>query len=102
MVAVAITALVLGAERVVRRWQALRQRAEEHVATLETLALIREKGAYPYCGLGLSGVPRAYNAGTASFHADCVSYHIRMMRKYQLAMRRPWLPVEPDPPRPEP
>jgi hypothetical protein len=29
------------------------------------------------------------------------NYHARMKSKYEVAMRRPWLPVEPDPPEPE-
>ena len=33
----------------------------------------------------------------------CVtSWHAQMAKKYQYAARYPWLPVEPDPPRPEP
>jgi hypothetical protein len=102
MVTMAIAAVLLGSEREARRWEALRQQAEYHAARLSTLALIREKGAYPYCSIGLKGIPLVYNARTASLHADCVLYHTRMMRKYQLVVRRPWLPVEPDPPEPEP
>jgi hypothetical protein len=38
------------------------------------------------------------NAAKYTLRAD---YHARMKAKYQAAARRPWLPVEPDPPRPE-
>jgi hypothetical protein len=31
-----------------------------------------------------------------------VAYHAAMARKYRRAARSPWLPVEPDPPEPEP
>jgi hypothetical protein len=29
------------------------------------------------------------------------AYHATLMRKYELASSRPWLPVQPDPPAPE-
>ena len=100
MVAIAIAGVVMGTEREARRWAALRRRAEYHAGRLRTLALIRENGTYPYCSLGLKEIPLVYNARTASFHADCVFYHTRMMNKLELALRRPWLPVGPDPPPP--
>jgi predicted nucleic acid-binding protein len=31
-----------------------------------------------------------------------IAYHSALRRKYVLASRRPWLPVEPDPPKPSP
>jgi hypothetical protein len=100
MVAVAIMAVMLGGERGWRRWDALRQRAGYHEGMLRTLALIREKGEYPYCSLGIEGIPLVYNPDTASTHAASVLYHAGMTRKYRFAMRRPWLPVEPDLPEP--
>jgi hypothetical protein len=33
---------------------------------------------------------------------EMADYHARMRRKWEYAAMRPWLPVEPDPPRPEP
>jgi hypothetical protein len=100
MIAVAIMAAMLGGERGWRWWDALRQRADYHDGMSRTLALIREKGEFPYCSLGIEGIPLVYNSETASTHAAFVLYHARMTRKYRLAMWRPWLPVEPD--RPEP
>ena len=38
------------------------------------------------------------NAAKYTLWAD---YNVRMKSKYVAAMRRPWLPVEPDPPEPE-
>jgi hypothetical protein len=32
---------------------------------------------------------------------DLIDFQVRMRRKYELAARYPWLPVEPDPPEPE-
>ena len=100
MVAMAIAAVVLGAERMWQRWAALRRRAADHEATSSVLALIRYRGEYPYCSLGIHDIPLVYNSEKASIHAACVLYHTRMLRKYRLAMLRPWLPVEPDPPGP--
>jgi hypothetical protein len=41
------------------------------------------------------------NGRNAAKHTLWAEYHTRMKVKYEAAMRRPWLPVEPDPPRPE-
>ena len=100
MVAMAIAAVVLGAERMWQRWAALRRRAADHEATSSVLAMIRNRGEYPYCSLGIHDMPLVYNSETAPIHAACVLYHTRMLRKYRLAMLHPWLPVEPDPPGP--
>src|SRR6185437_13087608 len=98
MIAVCGLAVTLGTERTAQRWDAYRQRAEGHEATLRTLASVRQRGRYPYCSLGFKGIPLLYNAETASFHAECVSRHTHLARKYRFAMLTPWLSVEPDPP----
>jgi hypothetical protein len=102
MIAIAGVALALGAERGARRSADFSTRADYHESRLQTLALIRQNGVYPYCSLGISGIPLHYDAETAPLHARCVLYHTRMLRKYQRAMWLPWLAVDPDPPPPYP
>jgi hypothetical protein len=102
MVAVAVAAVILGTERLAKRRAEYGRQAEHHEATLGILALVRGEGVYPYCGLGITGIPLRYDAETAPLHARCVSYHTRMMRKYRRAMWLPWLAAGPDPPLPYP
>ena len=56
MIAMAIVAAVLVAERMWQRWVALRRRAADHEVTLSVLALIRDRGEYPYCSLGIPSI----------------------------------------------
>jgi hypothetical protein len=102
MIAVAVAAGALGAERIARRSADFRERAEHHERRLATLDLVRKEGGYPYCVMGLSDIdiPLRYDAETAPIHAECVSYHSRLAKKYRRASWLPWLPVAPDPPSP--
>ncbi len=102
MFAVAVVAAALASDRWSRQSAEYRSQAEYHESRLSILALVRETGGYPYCSLGISGIPLRYNSETAPLHAKCVSYHTRMLRKYQRAAFFPWLGVNPDPPPPYP
>jgi hypothetical protein len=102
MAAVATVALGLGMIQGARRSLEFRRLADYHAAKLETLALIRQHGFYPYCSLGISGIPLRYDPETASLHAQCVSYHTRLMRKHRRATWLPFLAVDRDPPPPYP
>jgi hypothetical protein len=102
MVAVALVACVLWIERSARRRAEYAKWADYHEGMLDTLALIRREGYYPYCGLYLPAIPERYDAETAPFHAKCVAYHSSMMKKYRNAARLPWFAVAPDPPPPYP
>jgi hypothetical protein len=52
-----------------------------------------------------SGIVFTWNAGWRNTPSGATSrriaYHAAMAEKYRQAARRPWLPVEPDPPPPE-
>jgi hypothetical protein len=102
MVGVALVAVALGAERCASRRREYRQLAAYHEGVLSTLAIVRARGYYPYCVLYITGIPLSYDAKSAPLHAQCVSYHTRMLLKYERAMRFPWLAVDPDPPPPYP
>lgn len=75
--------------------------AEAHEGRLQTLALIRRLGQYPYAPCWLGRIPLRYDAETAPRHARHVSHHTALKLKYERAARCPWLPVEPDPPEPK-
>ncbi len=100
MVAVAAVAVALWAEKGVERWAEYWEQAERHEGRLGTLSLIRQEGYYPYCSIWLDGIPRVFNSKTAPLHGELVRHHTRSLRKYRLAMWRPWVPVEPESPPP--
>lgn len=102
MVAVAIVAGIFGTERLMRHQAEYANRAEYHERMLGALALIRREGCYPYCSMGVIGIPWRYDAKTAPLHARCVAYHSLMMHKYRRAASLPWLAVALDPPPPYP
>jgi hypothetical protein len=102
MYAVAIASVALASDRWSRQSAEYRSQAEHHQLMLSILRGVRETGGYPYCSLGMSGIPLRYNSETAPLHVQCVSYHTQMTRKYQRAAFFPWLGVDPDPPPPYP
>jgi hypothetical protein len=80
MVAVAIAALIVGAEAWRRRTRDYyRAKAMHFYAKANELLLSKD------------GFER---------HRDRYSYYLRMSLKYAKAHNRPWLPVAPDPPEP--
>ena len=97
MVAVAIVAFGIGA------WILI---ARSHSYAIETAKHdFREAyhrwlvDSYESDGLGFSG-RGSIEEGIDRLRRR-ISYHAALKRKYELASRRPWLPVEPDPPEPE-
>jgi hypothetical protein len=87
MVAVAAVALTigmaLGGIRLKRRRDRHLLHAEMHQSHVD---LTRKKG---------KGRP-------GPFASRLIEYHASMARRYRHAARHPWLPVEPEPPAPEP
>jgi hypothetical protein len=105
MVAMSVVAVSLGTERAARRSADFRELADFHAARLKKLAFLRQHEGVRYGSFSFLPPPevlRRYDAETAPLHAQCVSYHNRLMRKYRRAMWLPWLAVDPDPPSPYP
>jgi hypothetical protein len=91
IVAVAIVGILLGVwlglERRRERFRELSDRHEVQAQLCEVRVFISK----------IERKPEAWLAGNkARFE-----HHLAMMRKYQQAARRPWLPVAPDPPEPK-
>jgi hypothetical protein len=101
MVVVAVAAMAAAGEETRRRGQSYRLRAEYHLAARRQLD--GERKTF-WCGYGLSDK----QIEAIQFRRDAerrviqeaVEYHDRLYSKYQLAARRPWLPVDLDPPPP--
>jgi hypothetical protein len=85
---IASVALLLGAERLAERRAYFLGRAEAEASRADDLIngcmCLKEE----YC---VEGFPERLTA-----------HYLSLARKYERAARRPWLPVEPDPPHPEP
>jgi hypothetical protein len=121
MIAVAIVALILGAELTRRRSVQFRLLARSYAAAAEFDGLILGGGTTTF-GLhdgqirenrGGSSIRILADEGTIEFTIDAAlaydadrlrrraEYHGLLRRKYDRAARHPWLPVEPVPPEPE-
>jgi hypothetical protein len=103
MVIVAVVALALAAEATRRRIanlsSAYRVRALEHQNKVElaTLNAIDSKSAYRR---GQPPDPK-YAEWSARFRR-LAEFHYAMMRKYERAASRPWIPIDSDPTPPQP
>ncbi len=116
MTAVAIVAIALGVDRMVRRAGRMRTRAafhgrEERQAT-EALSrpgairgvaadLVHHRHRWDLGGARFEETNELFDEMFASEQRRA-DYHGAMRRKYERAARYPWLPVEPDPPEPSP
>jgi hypothetical protein len=87
MILVAIVALVIGGEKMRRRWLGLREMAAEHKFRAEACETVASEQGPRW---------RRY-----AHYRTVAAYSRRMQIKYEHAMRRPWLSVEPDPPKPK-
>jgi hypothetical protein len=87
MVAVAVVALVMAAERLAKRRAYLLRRAEVDADRA------RDWANYTSCLRPEYDKPGMYE--------KMRDYWLANARKYRLAADRPWLPVEPDAPQPE-
>jgi hypothetical protein len=96
MIAVAIVGLLLGALVAARAWMEDRRRRFDDLATWHFQQVSQYQTPY-FGGGGPSELVREYEAK----YGSKIAYHKRMNAKYVRAYRRPWLPVEPDPPEPE-
>src|SRR5437870_1763631 len=125
MVAAAVVGLVMGGVQFKRRRDSFFARATYH-ASQEVLCVDRERAATDSIeefdawitvgdriarGDGASSIlldnshlksDRASMIEAASYWKRATAFHAEMSRKYSYAARHPWLPVEPDPPEPEP
>jgi hypothetical protein len=100
MIYVVVVALSVAGEQMRRRAVQYRRQAERH-AKIELacrqaaarLPLMKPSDFRFYCGTMVRDLLRTPRL--AAYHAD-------LRCKYEYAARYPWLPVEPDPPPPEP
>ena len=103
MIAVALIATGLGACEVARRRQRYRQLAA--MLARRELGEVADLSAKAFTGPGCV-IDLVVDPETAELPAALEGsrqralYYRRMSRKYKLAARYPWLPVEPDPPEP--
>jgi hypothetical protein len=88
MIAVATAALVLGAKRLADRRAYFLTRAEVWADRADDYANGRACLRDEYDVEGM--------------YEKLLDHSLGLARKYRLAANRPWLPVEPDPPSPEP
>jgi hypothetical protein len=101
MVLVAVVALAAALEEMRRRGKRYRLCAEYHLAASQQLD--RDRRSF-LCGYGLSEEQMARMQAARKVDWEvvqhAVDYHARLHAKYQVAARRPWLPVDFDPPPP--
>jgi hypothetical protein len=91
MVLVALAGLAMAVATLVKRSTEFRALAEEQ-ADAEQMSL-----AYADEGRGEGGDPQRVARGE-----QMAAYHRELRIKYERAARSPWLPVDPDPPIPDP
>ena len=96
MVAVAVVALGVWGERMRRASSAYREQAEFYRYLLTT------PRNNPSTSEGASVAEKSLDIATEVARERRLMHYIEaMLAKYEHAARRPWLPVEPDPPEPE-
>lgn len=126
MVLVAVAALALGAEMTRRRGEAFAEKAAEHakaerahraLADSQDYAAARSRREseqeaaerakvspnderHPEGADGALMQRAAMLAEEAKYTREHAAFHEKLINKYQHAARYPWLPVEPDPPKP--
>ncbi len=101
MILVAIAGLLLAAGRAWNLRADYLLRASYHESRARILEVIRDRGEPSYFRPADRSRPALDRAEADRRHAASVAYHEALRRKYEAAARRPWLPVEPDPPGPE-
>jgi len=90
LVPFAVVSLLLGANLTLRRIESRLEQAAQH----DVLAsLDGGESSVP----AAAPMPPGYRP-----RPEMAAYHVQMRRKWERAAARPWLPVEPDPPPPEP
>ena len=90
LVPFAVVSLLLGADLTLERIEYRVERAAQHdvMASLDG-------------GESSAPAPAPMPPGYRP-RPDVADYHVRMRRRWERAAARPWLPVEPDPPPPQP
>lgn len=112
LIALAVAAALVAAERTWRRVQRHRQRALMHsqIEALSRTSLdLSHAASTAGPADGHSGEPQEpltrqeeeENRRDRERLERLILYHAAMKRKYESAAERPWLPVSPDPPPPE-
>jgi|SRR5215467_5754768 len=94
MIAVAVVALICAAAVILReRKERFGRIARRHWHAVELSSLVGHAD--------MLGTPRFPRETFALRRKRVIDWHREMARKYRGAARHPWLPVEPDPPKPE-
>jgi hypothetical protein len=104
MIAVAIVALIVFCEQTRRRWLDYRARYEDYEFFAREMRASAEHPRLGLCGMGGQLGERELAElllEEAESSLRYAAYFDAMRAKYDAAMRRPWLPVAPDPPEPE-
>jgi hypothetical protein len=114
LIAVASVALLMGGLRLLWLRSAYRKAAVAHLV-LEKVArtlqrIVENEGKderEAQIDLGMRVEPEsepvlARRAGDARLHQRTAEYHAALRQKYERAASRPWVPIAPDPPPPEP
>jgi hypothetical protein len=119
MIVVMVVGLVMGGIRLKRRHDDFLYRAQRHENSMVLLRVISDRLPGPTRMVGRSLLERTFAEkpelleGIAVYEQAIalreqriawleqrISYDAAMARKYRHAARYPWLPIEPDPPRP--
>jgi hypothetical protein len=70
--------------------------------SVEYQVLAEKHAALAQSAPGRVSVARVGGKVLAEWWSPSREYHLRMKKKYEQAAAEPWIPVEPDPPEPEP
>ena len=106
MLAVALMAFGIASVQTAQRWLDYRGQSRQYA---EFARISREHSLHPEVGgcammrdvENYEEMLRSVRASHARYNLQLADYYLQLSEKYALAMRRPWLPVEPDPPTPE-
>jgi hypothetical protein len=100
MIAVAVVAVVRTGAVLFRRHLALRRLADYH-ENMERRQARKVEGILELSRAAAAPKDAVAARADAATEARFGDWHARIKEKYRRAARYPWLPVEPDPPKPE-
>ena len=101
MVAVAIVGIMLGSLAAYDRWTIERQRRAEWGAACRLTAHENSIIAASYDFLAVRSLMKPESAKLAPKYLKSRDYHNAIRAKWEIAATRPFVPVAPDPPKPE-